>query len=200
MAQGVTERYTMRKLKGKGDNLENKMCFLLSNKKICLKIKSPTYTIGQDSYVKALHGSTRFICQANEVGFARKNKPNFFLNIQTIYLVWFLYEKIYFKGTEMRSTEELFILCMALLSYARTLTSSHQRALYWLHKKNFLRLRFQTHQEQGMILPSNCIIKSMKLICQPWSILDFGAPLILRDAKWRKVHSSFSHYYYWKKI
>ncbi len=35
---------------------------------------------------------------------------------------------------------------------------------------------------------------------QPWSILDFGAPLILRDAEWRKVHSSFSHYYYWKKI
>ncbi len=38
------------------------------------------------------------------------------------------------------------------------------------------------------------------MICQPWSILDFGAPLILRDVEWRKVHSSFNHYYYWKKI
>nr|AND50646.1 ribosomal protein S3 [Sphagnum balticum] len=202
MAQGVAERYTMRKAKGEGDSLENKMRFLLSNKSICLKRKSLTYTAktGQDSYVEALQGSTRFICQANEVGFARKNKPNFFLNIQTTYLVWLLSEKIYFGGTEMRSAEELFILRMALPSSARALTSSHQRALYWLRKESFLRLRFQTHQEQGMILPSNCIIKSRKLICQPWSILDFGAPLILRDAEWRKVHSSFSRYYYWKKI
>jgi hypothetical protein len=94
----------MRKAKGEGDNLENKMCFLLSNKNICLKRKSLTYTTRQDSYVEALQGSTRFICQANEVGFARKNKLNFFLNIQTIYLVWLLFEKIYFGGTEMRST------------------------------------------------------------------------------------------------
>jgi hypothetical protein len=101
MAQGVAERYTMRKAKGERDNLENKMRFLLSNKNICLKRKSLTYTAktGQDSYVEALQGSIRFICQANEVGFARKNKPNFFLNIQTTYLVWLLSEKIYFGRT-----------------------------------------------------------------------------------------------------
>jgi len=62
----------MRKAKGEGDNLENKMHFLLSNKSICLKRKSLTYTAkaGQDFYVETLQGSTRFICQANEVGFA----------------------------------------------------------------------------------------------------------------------------------
>jgi hypothetical protein len=78
----------MRKAKGEGDSLENKMHFLLSNKNIYLKRKSLTYIAktGQDSYVEALQGFTRFICQANEVGFARKNKPNFFLNIQTTYL------------------------------------------------------------------------------------------------------------------
>jgi len=42
MAQGVAERYTMRKAKGEGDSLENKMRFLLSNKSICLKRKSLT--------------------------------------------------------------------------------------------------------------------------------------------------------------
>jgi hypothetical protein len=129
-----------------------------------------------------------------------KIKHLFFLNIETTYLVWLLFEKIYFGRTKMRSAEEFFILCMALLSSTWALTSSHQRALYWLRKESLLRLRFQTHQEQGMILPSNCIIKSKKLICQPWSILDFGAPLILRDVEWRKVHSSFSRYYYRKKI
>jgi hypothetical protein len=79
MAHGVAERYTMRKAKGEGDNLENKMHFLLLNKIIYLKRKSLTYTAktGQDSYVVALQGSARFICQANEMGFARKNKPNF---------------------------------------------------------------------------------------------------------------------------
>jgi len=52
MAQGVAERYTMRKAKGVGDSLENKMRFLLSNKSICLKGKSLTFTakIGQDSF------------------------------------------------------------------------------------------------------------------------------------------------------
>jgi hypothetical protein len=77
------------------------MYFLLSNKNIYLKRKSLTYTAktGQYSYVEALHGSTCYICQANEVGFARKNKLNFFLNIQTTYLVWLLSEKIYFGGT-----------------------------------------------------------------------------------------------------
>ncbi len=39
-----------------------------------------------------------------------------------------------------------------------------------------------------------------KQSCQPWFILDFGAPLILKDVEWRKVHSSFNCYYYWKKI
>jgi hypothetical protein len=78
--------------------------------------------------------------------------------------------------------------------------SSHQKAFYWLWKESFLRLHFQTHQEQAMILPSNCIIKNRELICQPWSILDFGAPLILKDFEWRKVHSLFNCYYYWKKI
>jgi hypothetical protein len=59
-----------------------------------------------------------FICQANEVGFARKNKPNFFLIIQMTYLVRLLFEKIYFVGTKMRSAKELFILCMAFPSFA----------------------------------------------------------------------------------
>jgi hypothetical protein len=65
------------------------MHFLLSNKSIYLKRKILTYTakIGQDSYVEAVQGSIGFICQVNEVGFARKNKPDFFLNIQTTYLV-----------------------------------------------------------------------------------------------------------------
>jgi len=69
------------------------------------------------------------------MGFARKNKPNFFLNIQMTYLVWLLFKKIYFGGTEMWSTKELFILRMALLSFTRALTSSHQRAFYWLCKE-----------------------------------------------------------------
>ncbi len=30
MAQGIVERYMMRKAKGEGDSLEDKMCFLLS--------------------------------------------------------------------------------------------------------------------------------------------------------------------------
>jgi hypothetical protein len=96
-----------------------------------------------------------------------KIKHPFFLNIQTTYLVWLLYEKIYFGGPEMWNVEKLFILRMAFPSFAWALTSSHQRAFYWLRKESFLRLHFQTHQEQGMILPSNCIIKRRKLICQP---------------------------------
>jgi hypothetical protein len=56
------------------------MHFLLSNESICLKRKSLTYTskIEHDSYVEALHGSTHFICEANEVGFARKINLIFF--------------------------------------------------------------------------------------------------------------------------
>jgi len=121
------------------------MCFLLSNKNICLKRKSLTYTAKtrQYFYVKALQGSTCFCCPTNEVGFTRKIKPNFFLNIQTTYLVWFLFEKIYFGGTEMQNAKELFILPMTLLSSSQALTSSHQRALYWLRKENFLRLCFK---------------------------------------------------------
>jgi hypothetical protein len=57
----------------------------------------------QDSYVKTLHDFICFIYQANEVWFSRKNKFNFFLNIQMIYLVWLLYEKIYFGKTNMRN-------------------------------------------------------------------------------------------------
>jgi hypothetical protein len=70
----------MKKAKGQGDNLKNKMHFLLSNESICLKTKSLTYTskIEHDSYVEALHGSTHFICEANEVGFARKINLIFF--------------------------------------------------------------------------------------------------------------------------
>jgi hypothetical protein len=47
-------------------------------KKKCLTYMAKT---GQGTYVKALQCFTCFICQANEVGFARKNKPNFSLNI-----------------------------------------------------------------------------------------------------------------------
>jgi hypothetical protein len=95
----------------------------------------------------------------------------------------------------MQSTKELFILRMALSSSTRALTSSHQRAFYWLCKESFLRLCFETHQEQGMILPSNCIIKSRKLICQPWSTLDFDAPLISKDAKWGGMNNMWSPTY-----
>jgi hypothetical protein len=57
----------------------------------------------QDSYVTTLQDFICFIYQANEVCFSRKNKLNFFLNIQMIYSVWLLYEKIYFGRTYMRN-------------------------------------------------------------------------------------------------
>jgi hypothetical protein len=43
-----------------------------------------------------------------------------------------------------------------------------------------LKLHFQTCQEQGMILSSNCIIKNKELICQPWFLLDFGTPFLFK--------------------
>jgi hypothetical protein len=97
----------------------------------------------------------------------------------------------------------------------------HKRAFYFAHdtfelclgtyiftSKGFLlvvqififRLHFQTHQKHDMILPNNYIIKNMELTCQPWFILDFNAPLIIRDVEWKKVHFLFSCYYYRKHI
>jgi hypothetical protein len=80
MAQGVAERYTMRKTKGEGDNLENKMCFLLSNKNICLKRKNLTYIIetGQDFYVKALQGSTHLFAKQMKCALLEKINLTFF--------------------------------------------------------------------------------------------------------------------------
>jgi hypothetical protein len=37
MAQGIVERYMMRKAKGEGNSLENKMCSLISNNLFLLK-------------------------------------------------------------------------------------------------------------------------------------------------------------------
>jgi hypothetical protein len=63
-----------------------------------------------------------------------------------------------------------------------------------------------THKEKNMTQQAPSKIKThlahTKQVNKPeenqsWSILDFSAPLILRDAKWRKVHSLFSCYYYW---
>nr|BDZ75729.1 ribosomal protein S3 [Fissidens protonematicola] len=61
-------------------------------------------------------------------------------------------------------------------------------------------LTYMDKSAQGVPLVNNYIIKSTKPIRQPWSILNFGAPFILRDAEWKKVHSLFSRYYYWKKM
>jgi len=41
----------------------------------------------QGSYVEALWDSIHFICLANEVGFARKNRPKNFPNIETAYSI-----------------------------------------------------------------------------------------------------------------
>jgi hypothetical protein len=96
----------------------------------------------------------------------------------------------------MRSAEELLALHIALPSFAWALTYPLQNAFYCLCKQSLLRLRFQIHRKQGVPLANNFIIKSTEPIYQPWSILDFGALLISRDAKWKKVHSLFNHYYY----
>lgn len=201
VARSVAETSTMGEAEKQGDSLERIMRSLLLNKSFCSRRESLTYTVKteQGSYVEALWGSTRFIRQANEVGFARRNKPD--LNSQTAYSVRLFSEKSGgFGGTKKRSAEELLALRMALPSSARALTFPHQNALHWLRKQSLLRLRFPTHQEQGRPLPSNCIIKSKESIRQPWSILDFGAPLVLRDAECRKAQFLFSRYYYRKKM
>jgi len=48
------------------------------------------------------------------VGFARKNKPNFFLNIQTTYLVWLLSEKIY-EWKEIRKKSQIVAMKAAVI-------------------------------------------------------------------------------------
>ena len=117
--------------------------------------------------------STRFIRLANEVGFARRNRPENSPNIQTAYSVWLFSEEINSGRTEMQSAEELLALRTALPSSARALTFPHQNALHCLRKQSLLRLRFQTHREQGILRPSNCIIKSRaESLRQLWSTND----------------------------
>nr|BDN79778.1 ribosomal protein S3 [Ditrichum rhynchostegium] len=200
--RSIIERYMTEEAKKKEDSLKKKMRSILLNKSICSKKEGLTYMgrTAQGSYVEALRGSTHFIRLANEVGFARKNRPEISPNIQTAYSVWLFSEDINSGRTEMRSAEELLALRTALPSFARGLTFPHQKALHSLRKQSLLRLRFQIHREQGVPLANNYIIKSTEPIRQPWSILDFGAPFISRDAEWRKVHSLFSRYYYWKKM
>ena len=200
-ARSIIERYMTEEAKKKEDTLKKRMRSILLNK-FCSKKKGLTYmdkTV-QGSYVEALRGSTHFIRLANEVGFARKNRPEISPNIQTAYSVWFFFEYINSGRTEMRSAEELLALRTALPSFARALTFPPQNALHCLRKQNLLRLRFQIHREQGVPLANNYIIKSTEPIRQSWSILDFGAPFISRDAEWREVHFLFSRYYYWKKM
>nr|YP_009918921.1 ribosomal protein S3 [Chorisodontium aciphyllum]QMJ96186.1 ribosomal protein S3 [Chorisodontium aciphyllum] len=201
-ARTIIERYMTEKAKKKEDSLKKRMRSILLNKSICSKKEGLTYMdkTAQGPYVEALRGSTHFIRLANEIGFARKNRPEISPNIQTAYSVWLFSEDINSGRTEMRSAEELLALRTALPSFARALTFPHQNALHCLRKQSLLRLRFQIHREQGVPLANNYIIKSTEPIRQPWSILDFGAPLISRDAEWRKVHSLFSRYYYWKKM
>jgi small subunit ribosomal protein S3 len=195
-------RYMPEEAKKKEDSLKKRMRSILLNKSICSKNEGLTYMdkTAQGSYVEALRGSTHFIRQADKVGFARKNRPEISPNIQTAYSVWLSSEDSNSGRTEMRSAEELLALRTALPSFARARMFPHQNALHCLRKQSLLRLHFQIHREQGMPLANNYIIKSTEPIRQPWSILDFGAPFISRDAEWRKVHSLFSRYYYWKKM
>jgi small subunit ribosomal protein S3 len=180
VARSIIEKYTTEEAREKEVRSKKRMRSILLNKSIC---------------------STRFIRLANEVGFARRNRPENSPNIQTAYSVWLFSEEINSGRTEMQSAEELLALRTALPSSARALTFPHQNALHCLRKQSLLRLRFQTHREQGILRPSNCIIKSRaESLRQLWSILDFGAPFISRDAEWRKAHSLFSRYYYWKKM
>jgi small subunit ribosomal protein S3 len=201
-ARSIIERYMTEEAKKKEDSLKKRMRSILLNKSICSKKEGLTYMdkTAQGSYVEALRGSTHFIRQANEVGFARKNRPEISPHIQMAYSVWLFSEYINCGRTEMRSAEELLALRTALPSFARALTFPPQNALHCLRKQSLLRLRFQIHREQGVPLANNYIIRSTEPIRQPWSILDFGAPFISRDAEWRKVHSLFSRYYYWKKM
>nr|YP_009047482.1 ribosomal protein S3 [Buxbaumia aphylla]AGN74273.1 ribosomal protein S3 [Buxbaumia aphylla]AHI16023.1 ribosomal protein S3 [Buxbaumia aphylla] len=188
----IVKKYTMKEAMRRENSLEERMCSILSNKSICLVREGLNYMAktGQGSYIEALRD------------FARKNRPEISLNIQTAYSVWLFSEEINSGKTEMQSAEELLTLRTVLTSSVRTLTFPYQNALHWLRKQSLSRLCFQTHQEQeGMPLYNNsCVIKSRELIRQSWSILDFGATFISRDAEWRKAHSLFSRYYYWKKM
>nr|AHI16022.1 ribosomal protein S3 [Bryum argenteum] len=201
-ARNIIKKYITEEAEEKEDSLKKRMRSILLNKSICWKKEGLTYMdkTAQGSYVEALRGSTRFIRQADEVGFARKNRPEISPNIQTAYSVWLFSKDINSRRTEMRSAEELLALRTALPSFVRALTFPHQNALHCLRKQSLLRLRFQIHREQGMPLANNYIIKNTEPIRQPGSILDFGAPFISKDAEWKKVHSLFSRYYYWKKM
>jgi small subunit ribosomal protein S3 len=201
-ARSIIEKYMTGGARKKEDSLKKRMRSILLKKSICSKREGLTYMdkTAQGSYVEALRGFVHFIRLANEVGFARKNRPEIFPNIQTAYSVWLFSKDIHSGRTEMRSAEELLALRTALPSFARALTFPHQNALHCLRKQSLLRLRFQLHCEQGVPLANNYMIESTEPIGQPWSILDFGAPFISRDAEWRKVHSLFSRYYYWKKM
>nr|YP_009136125.1 ribosomal protein S3 [Bucklandiella orthotrichacea]AKC89376.1 ribosomal protein S3 [Bucklandiella orthotrichacea] len=201
-ARSIIEGYMTKEAEKKEDSLKKRMHSILWNKSICSKKEGLTYMdkTAQGSYAEALRGSTHFIRLANEVGFAIKNRPEISPNIQTAYSVWLFSENINSGRTEMRSAEELLALRTALPSFARALTFPYQNALHCLRKQSLLRLCFQIHRKQNMPLANNYIIKSTEPIRQPWFILDFGAPFILRDAEWRKVNSLFSRYYYWKKM
>lgn len=201
-ARNIIKKYITEEAEEKEDSLKKRMRSILLNKSICWKKEGLTYMdkTAQGSYVEALRGSTRFIRQADEVGFARKNRPEISPNIQTAYSVWLFSKDINSRRTEMRSAEELLALRTALPSFVRALTFPHQNALHCLRKQSLLRRRFQIHREQGMPLANNYIIKNTEPIRQPGSILDFGAPFISKDAEWKKVHSLFSRYYYWKKM
>nr|YP_010261607.1 ribosomal protein S3 [Planicladium nitidulum]UIB40689.1 ribosomal protein S3 [Planicladium nitidulum] len=201
-ARSIIKKYITKGTEEKEDSLKKRMRSILSNKRICSKKEGLTYmdkTV-QGSYVEALRGSTHFIRLANEVGFARKNRPEISPNIQTAYSVWLFSEDIHSGRTEMRSAEELLALRTALPSFVRALTFPHQNALHCLRKQSLCWLRSRIHREQGVPLADNYMMKNTELIRQPWSILDFGAPFIPKDAEWRKVHSLFSRYYYWKKM
>lgn len=201
-ARNIIERYMTEEAKKKEDSLKKRMRSILLNKSIWSEKEGLTYMdkTAQGSYVEALRGSTHFISQANKVGFARKNRPEISPNIQMAYSIWLFSEYINSVRTEMRSAKELLVLRTALPSFARALTFPPQKALHSLRKQSLLRLRFQIHREQGILLANNYIVKSTEPSRQPWSILDFGAPFISRDTEWRKVHSLFSRYYYWKKM
>lgn len=201
-ARSIIKKYITKEAKKKEDSLKKRMRSILLNKSICSKREGLTYMdkTAQGSYVEALRGSTHFIRQANEVGFARKNRPEISPNIQTAYSVWLFSKDINSRRTEMRSAEELLTLRTALPSFVRALTLPHQNGLHCLRKQSLLRLHFQIHREQDMPLANNYVIKNTEPIRQPGSILDFGAPFISRDAEWKKVNSLFSRYYYWKKM
>jgi hypothetical protein len=109
MAQGVAKRYMIRKTKGGGDNLKNKMHFLLSNKNICLKRKSLTKT-RQDSYVETLHGSIHLIYQANEVVLLEKINLTFFQTSKQFIWFGFYLKRFILKGQKCEACKN-FLFC-----------------------------------------------------------------------------------------